>query len=298
MYFDEERGTCDRFSYYSSAKQELDSYPELREISDKILKAVCYVYDKSKSDDFDVDTCKFLYFWLGNTLINKLNNTHFFAEAIIWLFRKLNENDNRKVCNVPYTDIDEGHFKKIKLIFEYFEDYEKYKLDFAIHNRSCNEDYYTYLKTYVDNYKQLHNECITERQRHMYCTEFVKYYDPQKHNDLLTWSCNLKETSPESNALPSNAEDLENQKKIDDRPRGVEQETKMKQRPVMAPQEHVRNPASLEPNLDSVTSETAITSNDSTRSITSKSITGAVSVAGILVPSYLMYNVISVIIVK
>ncbi|SCA59873.1 Plasmodium vivax Vir protein, putative [Plasmodium vivax] len=289
-YFDEGSGKCNRFSYYSSAKKELDRHPELQDVSDKILKAVCYVYNKSKLGNLDVRSCNFLYFWLGNKLLNNLQKKHFFEEAIIGLFRNLNENDTRKVCTLPYTYMEEGHFEKIKLIYDYFEDYENYKIDLAIHNRSCNEDYYTYLKAYVDKYKQLYDECITEHQPHMYCEVFRKKYDKKKHANLYYLSCNLEKNLSETDPLPGELKDAEHPKKLDDRPNGEALEAKVQQRLTMAPHEHVEIPASLGNNLDDITPGRTITSEDKTTSITSKSITGAVSVAGFLVPSYLMYN--------
>ncbi|KMZ86067.1 hypothetical protein PVBG_05466 [Plasmodium vivax Brazil I] len=298
MYFDDERGTCDGVTFYTKAKQELDTYPGLQQVSDKILKAVCYVYNKSKRDDLGVSTCNFLYFWFGNMLINNLKNPRFFAEAIIDLFRNLNENGNKQICNLPYTITDEGHFKKIKLIFDYFEDYESYKLDLGTHIRSCNKDYYTFLKRYVDTYNQFYKECIQQYEQNKYCEVFREKYDTSKHDQLYSWSCNLKETSPEPHALPGNTEDSENQEKLDKRSIGVKPETKAQQTPLTIPPTHEKNQEMSGASLHDITSGIAITSDDKTTSITSKSITGAVSVAGFLVPSYLMYNVIRIMIIK
>ncbi|SCA60860.1 Plasmodium vivax Vir protein, putative [Plasmodium vivax] len=288
--FDEEKGTCNDFSFYSEARKKLISYDGLLSVSDKILKAVCYVHNKSKSSDFDVDTCKFLYFWLGNMLFSNLKDTNFVSEVIIELYHRLNENGFRKFCEIPYIRMEESDFKKTKLIFDYFEDYWNYKLDLGTHIRSCNKDYYTFLKTYVDTYKQLYNECINEHQKHKYCEAFHDFYDVKKHEYLYSWSCNLKESSSEPHALPGNTEDSENQEKLYERPRGEALEAKVQQKTVMISPTHVKNQETSGPSLHDITSEIAITSEDTTPSITSKSITGAVSVAGALVPSYLLYN--------
>ncbi|GAB69457.1 CYIR protein [Plasmodium cynomolgi strain B] len=273
-YFDEERGNCDGFKFYSRAKDELYSYPELQKISDKILKAVCYVYNIKSDVVFPYDTlCDFLYFWLGNTLINNLEEKQYFNEVIYDLFYWLYVYDNKDICDFPYTD------------------YDDYKLDLAMTNRSCKKEYKNYLTTYVDNYKQLHKECKLLNEKHKYCTEFFNYYyDDEMHKNLISWSCNLTETLPEAKPLPGKLEVAEHQKKLDYRPKRVAPKIKMQQIPLITPKKHIRNRASLGRILDDITPRKTIPSDDKTTSITSKSINSVVSVAGILVPSYLAYR--------
>ncbi|KMZ77164.1 hypothetical protein PVIIG_05640 [Plasmodium vivax India VII] len=207
--FDEESGTCEGVNFYAAAKKELSSYGGFPKISDKIFKAVCYVYNESKTGKIDDDMCNSLYFWMGNTLINSLSRTEFYSEVIIKLFNRLNENKVGKICKIPHIRMDESDFKKIKLIFDYFQDYDNYNMDLALYNRPCNEEYNKYLTTYVKNYKQLYNECFKEHKRHNYCQEFEKYYDNEKHHNLFTWSCKLTLTLPKddpSKGEPQNEE--------------------------------------------------------------------------------------------
>ncbi|SCA59702.1 Plasmodium vivax Vir protein, putative [Plasmodium vivax] len=288
--FDEEKGTCEDFSFSSQARQKLNSYNGLQSVTDKILKAVCYVYNKSKSPDFDVDTCKFLYFWLGTTLLSNLNKTDFYSGVIIELYQLLNENNNRRVCNIPHISIQEKDFQKIKLIFDYSQDYYNYNLDLASYNPPCNAEYNKYLTTYVYNYKHLYKECIEQNQRHSYCTEFLKYYNAEKHDHLYSWKCNLTETLPEADPSRGEAENEEQKAQLD-----VSYGTRVVQEPLedtdVTVQAHQQIPGPLPPNPIIPENSTDSSTSDGTSStITSKSITGAVSVAGALVPSYLLYN--------
>ncbi|KMZ96043.1 hypothetical protein PVNG_05981 [Plasmodium vivax North Korean] len=296
--FDEESGTCEGVHFYPAAKEELNDFGGFPQISDKIFKAVCYVYNESKTGKIDDDICKSLYFWLGNTLINNLNKTELFSEVIIKLFERLNEYENGKICKIPHISMHENDFQKIKLIFDYSQDYVNYSLDLATFYRPCNEKYKNQLTTYVDNYKQLYKECKLKNQTHSYCAEFLKYYDAKKHDDLYYWSCNLTETLPEVDPLEGEDENEEQKAKLNvNYGRGDVQQPL--QKTYEGVQEHEVNPDPLSRHPKNPENTiVSITSDDTPPSITSKAITGAVSVAGALVPSYLLYNVISTMINK
>ncbi|SCA82190.1 VIR protein [Plasmodium vivax] len=289
--FNEEYGTCDGVDFYAAAKKELSSYGGFPKISDKIFKAVCYVYNESKTSTIDDDICKSLYFWLGNTLINSLDRTQFFSEVIIKLYERLNEYNRRIICKIPYIHMDESDFKKTTLIFDYFQDYYNYRMDLAPYNPLCNKEYNKYLATYVDNYKRLYKECKLEHQQHKYCKAFHDFYDDNKHDHLYNWSCNLTENLPEVDPLKGEDEyDEQQEAQLDESSERVGEQQGLQQKYETAhvyQEIHNRLPAYPkipENSIDSTTSD------GTPSSITSKSITGAVSVAGALVPSYLLYN--------
>ncbi|KMZ98401.1 hypothetical protein PVNG_06315 [Plasmodium vivax North Korean] len=294
--FDEQYGKCEGINFYTAAKEELRDFGGFPMISDKILKAVCYVYNESKTSNFDDDICKFLYFWLGNTLINSLKKTEFFSEVIIKLFNRLNENKDGKICKIPHIRMDESDFQKIKLIFDYSQDCVNYRLDLATYNPPCNEEYKEYLTAYVDNYKKIYKECTSEHPPRRYCTEFIKYYDDKKHHDLLTWSCELTKNLPEANPSRGEVVNEEQKSQVDESygRGGVEQPLQDTYGRVQENQD-ITGPLSPHP-LMPESGVVSTTPGGTPSTITSKSITGAVSVAGALVPSYLLYNVISIMI--
>ncbi|SCA60100.1 Plasmodium vivax Vir protein, putative [Plasmodium vivax] len=288
--FDEEYGTCEGVNFYPEVTEELSTFEGFPEISTKILKAVCYVYNKSKRSTIDEDTCNFLYFWLGNILINGLNKKDFFSEVIISLYWRLNENNKQKVCNLPYARMGESDFKKTKLIFDIFQDYVNYKMDLARYNPPCNEEYNKYLTTYVDNYKQFYKECIKEHKSNVYCQEFNKYYNDEKHHNLLTWSCKITNNLHETDPLKLEAEGEEQKAQIDEGFGGARAQQPLQEINERA-QAYEQIPDPFTPNSRMSENTAVSTSSDDTPpSIISKSVTGAVSVAGALVPSYLLYS--------
>ncbi|SCA60841.1 Plasmodium vivax Vir protein, putative [Plasmodium vivax] len=289
---DEGWKNCQDYSFYNTAKEKLNEYRVPRDDSDKILKALCYVYRTSSRSEFYSNTCIFLYFWLGDILLKKLTAKEFYSEIILKLFQIL-KNDNGQVCTNPYPYMHKDDFEKVKLIFDCSEDYKNYSMHYINHNISCNSKYKTYFNTHMNIYGEFYNECEVEEKENKYCEEFKKYFPVRKQNLLSKWKCNLQEIDPRIKNIEE--EDEREEEEVHSSPRSTEEgpgsTLSRGFTDVRVPDAGISDARS--PYFDGAVSENgsaATLSNDSTTSITSKSITGAVSVAGFLVPSYLMYN--------
>ncbi|KMZ82484.1 hypothetical protein PVIIG_05795 [Plasmodium vivax India VII] len=286
-------GNCEGESFYSAAKEEIIKKKGLRDDSDKILKALCYVYRKSSKQYFDDTICNFLYFWLGDILLEKLINKHFFSEIILNLFNTLIYK-NAKICTAPHYYIHEDDFKNIKLFFDISEDYKIYKSQINS-NMYCNKNYMSYLDKHIQNYNKFHTECEVEsynRLKKPYCTYFKQYFPNNEHNTLSNMKFQLKEIVTELD---------QSQEKVLESFEMDELDAPLTQQITGVRSSNEEHPSNSRPYLNTIFPEIAGNSSptdNASPSITSKSITGAVSVAGILVPSYLMYNVISIMIIK
>ncbi|CAG9481947.1 unnamed protein product [Plasmodium vivax] len=280
---------CDDVKFYNKAEQELSKNPELKGVSEKILKALCYVYTRSSSERIDNDICKFLYYWLGNVLLNNLNMKELYSEIILRLFESLNDGNNGKICELPYTNIDKEDFENIKLFFDYSEDYRTYKTQLYDPGMLCNDDYKSYLDAHVRMYNNMYNYCKLKLHGNMYCTEFDKFFHADDHHILSRMSCTLK---PKVEKLVEDHEQTMRQAQ-EQKQFGVPQHDILHVEKGTEQSRPAARPTSSASFLDSAIPEIRSklpTEDGSSSTITSKSITGAVSVAGILVPSYLMYN--------
>nr|CAB96696.1 vir7 [Plasmodium vivax] len=291
-YLDNGYTFCEKDIFYNHAERKLSSDSGLQKVFEKILKAMCYMYTKKRHKIFDSDMCKFFYYWLADILINNLNDNHFTSEVLINLYRILNEAGAGKICDPINSYIDKDNFENIKLIFDYSEDYESYKLDLAIPNRSCNENYKKYLQTYVNKYKELHGYCEVEKRSDTYCKEFHKHFSNKEHNLLSTWSCNLEGTKLQLNLIGDNqgkvVEEAQIGKSSTGKERGAElKETKVEGRAQAEPP--VLTASSLETGSSLMSSSSEV-EDSSSISTTSKYIANVASVAGIVIPSYLVYN--------
>ncbi|KMZ96390.1 hypothetical protein PVNG_06301 [Plasmodium vivax North Korean] len=298
-YFDNEIGVCDGDIFNDKAKEILDKHPELKGVSEKVLKALCYVHSKSMISGFDKDICDFLYYWIGDKILNGLTKKQFFEEIMLTLFKSLNDSGTRKICDFHYNNIYAENFQNIKLIFDYSEDYNSYEKQITGRNTPCNQDYKKYLETYVNSFKIFYDKCTVQQLNYNYCEAFKKYFYGKNTYLLSTWTCDLK---------INDSRDIEFKEKeeVED---DADTETQLEEaspRSLMDTQHRLSSqifssgrealatvPGMHDSTLDGETS--IINSNGSSSernssTITSKSITGAVSVAGALVPSYLLYN--------
>ncbi|KMZ89587.1 hypothetical protein PVBG_03308 [Plasmodium vivax Brazil I] len=292
---------CQKDAFYNKAKIELKRNDGLENDSDKILRALCYVYKNRLSDTLDSDKCNFLYFWLGTILLEKLIRKDFFHEIILKLFNTLLDDKDKQICQLPHSLMLKKDFEDFKLIFDSSEDYKSYSQHLLSPGISCSNKYKSYLDTHINNYSKFYNECELEKNGYEYCKAFSKYFPNNKKNLFSEFNCSLQLDEPKSvkfaEGRERELEQLQEEKS--------NRESPQKEKLTVAHTSVVESLA-LPPESSVIQSETgafqmssnSLPSDDPPSSITSKSITGAVSVAGALVPSYLLYNVIFIMINK
>ncbi|VUZ99566.1 PIR protein [Plasmodium vivax] len=284
---------CEIYAFYNKAKTVLEGNNGLQDVSDQILKALCYVYKNSLRNTLYSDMCNVLYFWLGNIFLENLVTKDLFHEVILNLFDSLKNHNQDKVCTAPHFFMLKKDFNVIKTIFDCSEDYKSYSKHLLSFGMSCSNKYKSYLDTNTDNYNKFYNECEVEKKGHEYCEEFRKYFPHYKKNLFSEFNCSLKLNKPESEEFVGghNTELMQLQGERSNR--GLQKEKKLSV-PHRSGVEH----QAVSPGLSVTESETGVVQkfpssdySDSTPpSIISKSVTGAVSVAGAIVPSYLLYN--------
>ncbi|CAG9479384.1 unnamed protein product [Plasmodium vivax] len=281
---------CQKDAFYNKAKTELDRNDGLQDVSDNILKALCYVYKKSLIDNFESDICKFLYFWLGNILLDKMRNKFVFFDVIRDIFDIL-KNHKGKICTAPTYHIDVENFKNIKLFFDYSEDYDSYDNQITVYNQPCNNNYKKYLQKYVDTYNKFHGICQNEPHSYAYCDVFNEYFNGKNAYDLSNWKCDLQEHGHEE-------QELEDEKVAQESPlspglgKGVHHEKNPKEFPNVIGQKEERPGSPGYPSGEGTPflNDTLYPADDPTPSTIKKSITSAVSAAGVLVPPFLVYH--------
>ncbi|KMZ89644.1 hypothetical protein PVMG_05929 [Plasmodium vivax Mauritania I] len=292
---------CEIYAFYNKAKTVLEGNNGLQDVSDQILKALCYVYKKSLRNTLYSDMCNVLYFWLGNIFLENLVTKDLFHEVILNLFDALIDDKNQKICKLPHSLMLKKDFEDFKLIFDCSEDYKSYNTHLLSHGMSCSYNYNTHLERNVNIYNKFYDECEVEQKEHEYCKAFKKYFPNNKKNLFSKFNCSLQLNEPkyENSGTGHDSELVQSE----------EEESNIvspeKEKLPLGHRSGVESLA-LSPGSSAIQSETgdfqssgSSDYSDSTPpSIISKSVTGAVSVAGAIVPSYLLYNVISIMLNK
>ncbi|KNA02192.1 hypothetical protein PVNG_06067 [Plasmodium vivax North Korean] len=287
-YYENELGDCKEISFYHDTKKRIYTLEGLENVYEKIMKALCYVYNKSKDPSFDKSICDFLYYWISDMLLKNLTRRSSYNTAISSLFVVFHDIGKNDVCKVRHWSMEDHNFEDIKVMFDYSKDYNTYKQQLTEQNPQCNEDYMNYLEKYVKTYKKLKNECKGENLAKKHCELFMEYVNNNDYNDLSTLKCDLKESETRPEQLLRGQVDVEDHKELNVT-RGGTEET-----------------ATGYQDLSHTSSSTDISEMDSTEtngkdtptSIASPTVIGMTTIAGIVVPSYLAYNVISIVIKK
>ncbi|CAI7721708.1 Plasmodium vivax Vir protein, putative [Plasmodium vivax] len=291
--------SCQGNTFYNESQSILNHYKVLQIGSDKILKGLCYVYEKKFRDESNNDFCNFLYYWLGNILYDNLIPRINLGSVISNLFVIL-RNHNVKNCTTPtnYNIYQEKHFNDIKLFFDYSKDYDTYEKQVTSNNMPCNEKYKKYLQIYVETYKKVQSEC-QNKSPPGYCNAFKEYFAEKDPTNLSKLTCNLQQNKAEAGKVDRELDAKEQQPSTNHGAQGPN---------VTLPggfQGGIEQVAEGRVSSDQLPSKgTPELSSDSGPadvspiSKTTKTIATTASVAGILVPPFLVYNVISITIVK
>ncbi|KNA01553.1 hypothetical protein PVNG_04999 [Plasmodium vivax North Korean] len=285
-YFNENKGNCNNVDFYDSTKNRLRDYEELQDFYDKIMNALCYVYNESASSSFDKNICDYLYYWLSDIIVTHLKNKSLYGQVLDILYAVLykDKDINKPICKPIYYTMNENDIKKFKLIFDYSQDYNTYMTQLTKDNHPCNEKYQKYLQNYVNIYKEMQSKCEGKKNSNKYCEYFEKYFPDKYIKGLSTWTCELEKTKEYTSHISGGSS-------------GDLGGTQLKQtlREGSGSGEQART---SDPHLDGRSTGVDITpkhSDDPPTPITSKGITAMASTAGFLVPSFLMYKVISII---
>ncbi|KMZ95066.1 hypothetical protein PVMG_05593 [Plasmodium vivax Mauritania I] len=291
---------CQGDMFYSVAKSVLDNYKVRQNISHKILKGLCYVYRKKYGEEYVNDICIFLYYWLADILYDNLIPNIYFSNAISNIFFFLKIDKGKSCTTLPYRN-DVKNFKDIKLFFDYSEDYNSYVEQLKTDNPLCNEKYNKQLKTYVDTYNKFQDECHNKQLSSGNCDAFNEYFASQDRKNFSKLTCELDDKKKEhQEERPEEQQEVQQEKPP--QMQGMERQSVN----LSSGFEEEKEPGAERPGFlgnppQAVTFQMPIASDptdESSISRTTKNIATAASVAGILVPPFLVYNVISITIVK
>ncbi|KMZ96183.1 hypothetical protein PVNG_06263 [Plasmodium vivax North Korean] len=213
---------------------------------------------------------------------------------MITIYDILSEGELRKVCDPVNYNIRYYNFQKFKDIFDFSEIYNNFSLHFINFNPSCDKDYDDAIKSYKLLYNNLRNECTIENTNHneQYCEVFNKFFTDAKHSEITSWKCKLKEPEEkpqqleiyhggdaEKSQLPARTEITVRQNHY--RPGLLQTRQFVEHLNALHSGLHTENTVMDRP-LDH--------SEYSSPSTLKKSITSAVSAAGVLVPPFVIYN--------
>ncbi|SCA60426.1 VIR protein [Plasmodium vivax] len=293
-YFDREEGICANYPHITAAKSKLAGFRWKNDVSDKILNALCYVYRRKVNNMSYINSCNYLYYWLGSKILTNLLLPHFLFEVVNTSYRILNESELGEICHPFNYRINEYNFFKFKDVYDLSEDYNTYESHFIKPYPSCDRDYQDELKSYVFLFKELLNECTLKRtyNNDQYCNLFNEYFTKARRLELYSWKCELKESEEHVYQLEKEPRDDARNEQMPERPDIIVEQRNNLQR-LLGSGLFAEHPSTLDDGLlaeNKAMSGASDHSENSSPSTIKKSITSAVSAAGVLVPPFIIYN--------
>ncbi|KMZ88776.1 hypothetical protein PVBG_06280 [Plasmodium vivax Brazil I] len=196
-YSNFERGEeCfEHVSFYSEIKDELENtrywYYGLSKISQNIVRALCYIYNRkiNHQNDFDKDRCSYLYYWLGDKIYSRVHDKTKFSSIIKMIYQEIYKTNFLNTCNYRYIDIEEDIFNTYKILHDYSKDYGNIHLNTLSGNMTCDEDYKKAMYKYIDIYNHVYSKCNIERTNKYDCDYFNELFEGYNHDDLSSFHC-------------------------------------------------------------------------------------------------------------
>ncbi|GAW84474.1 variable surface protein, partial [Plasmodium gonderi] len=190
--FDKAASTSNCSSIDTNVKNLEKSNPGIEKVSDRIHKALCYVYNENEANKFDEPKCDYLYFWLGDVVHSNLSNSMFFNTVMDTIKHFLQNSKGQSICNYSnYNNynINENDFMDIKILFDYTKDYVHIKNDLDKYDKYCNREYKDLLGKYTTVYNKIKDVCEKYRNKYSYCNDFNEYLKESKRWELSNTAC-------------------------------------------------------------------------------------------------------------
>ncbi|KMZ98956.1 hypothetical protein PVNG_05668 [Plasmodium vivax North Korean] len=198
-YFEEGKEGCDNHDFYSNIRDEFKGkyqFYHLDRISDKILKALCYIYIRKTNhrNAFDQELCSYLYYWLGDKIYPMVHDQTVFSIIINMIYQELYRTNMFTTCTPLHENIDENTFIRYKLLFDYSKDHENIKLNTLNPNTTCDEHYKEVIDKYVNTYKDVYSSCYISYEKKYDCEKIFSLFGNKNHSELMSYSCKKQQT--------------------------------------------------------------------------------------------------------
>ncbi|KMZ77408.1 hypothetical protein PVIIG_05630 [Plasmodium vivax India VII] len=194
-YFEHGEKGCEHLDFYSSISDEFKGKYQLyhlHTISDKILKGLCFIYNKKRNlqKKFDEEYCSYLYYWLGDKIYPLVKDESVFTKIINMIYSELySSSENFIVCRNVHSPINLDKFKKNKVLFDYSKDYEKIDLDTVHGNTTCEKDYKVYIQNYINMYNKAYSDCYLTKEKKFDCDTFSKLFKEDEYTKFNSLRC-------------------------------------------------------------------------------------------------------------
>lgn len=189
----------DRHStHWSFIKSWFPKYPSISSISEKLLECFYYVsYMRATKYSYS-ERWNYLYYWMGDKILAKLDDTTSFDEVMHMYDFVRNITDSKSINIYKDVHISKDDFKNLKKIYDYSQDYPTILNKISVNDNKCSKSYKDYIQEHSDLYNQLKQKCSS---KHEPCYSIFNYIKENSSNiDLSKLECTESESVVTSHA--------------------------------------------------------------------------------------------------
>ncbi|SBT55790.1 PIR Superfamily Protein [Plasmodium ovale wallikeri] len=171
----------------------LSKYNGISSVSDKLVDALCFM----SISEGNKENCDYLFYWIGSTLFDNLENENDFLNVIKILYEGIRKVGGGDKCKRDHYNITKENFRKLKIVHDYTKDYDSIKVHISNNKGKCSKQYKTYIDRAVEKYNELYKTCKQEMYDGNNCKLFNNMFIEEDHNKLSTLTCNILEGDSE-----------------------------------------------------------------------------------------------------
>ncbi|KMZ77340.1 hypothetical protein PVIIG_06414 [Plasmodium vivax India VII] len=182
---------CDNVNYFLDIKYDLQQHLIPTHISDKLVKALCFIYNRQKNhkEKFNKELCSYLYYWIGSQIRDRVSSKEVFSKIIRTLYGELNSTDMYNMCQPIHNDIDIETFKNNKLLFDYSKDRAHIMLEILHPDTTCDQYYKMFIQKYMDTYRDAYSNCNGDGRKKYDCSKFSEILRNEPNKELSSFYC-------------------------------------------------------------------------------------------------------------
>ncbi|EDL42654.1 variable surface protein Vir27-like, truncated, partial [Plasmodium vivax] len=181
---------CSNGFPYDEIKKKIKRYVNDDKISEELVNGICS-FNIQKVGQFCNTLCDYFYYWIGDKIYNLVSNENDFTETINTLYTELSRYAKEDKCKCNSKHETNENFKKIKIAYDYSNDYETIKEHLETNNNMCDADYNKYLNNAVEAYNSVREDCNKDIQP-QYCIQLTSFISDFFENTLSPLQCDLR----------------------------------------------------------------------------------------------------------
>ncbi|ANQ10243.1 KIR protein [Plasmodium coatneyi] len=179
-------------------KHKLKADNDTKQYADQIVQGWCHAPKMEESILPGSERCKFLYYWLGDTLLSGLNDDSKFSDVMKVTYGNLKDLGINEECTNIYESMSKEIFEEMKNVYNYSRDHKTIKECIEgpdAPKSKCTGGDVNYLDKVLSAYKDMDRHCKDDTTDIKYCGEYRKMVATHTLQNLLKLKCSLKYTS-------------------------------------------------------------------------------------------------------